>query len=249
MLFVLRLLPSYKKWQQKIVYVLFFLNFAITAVACVTYGVSCIPFKAVYDTSVQGAQCFSKDRLVIVTQINGALAAVIDVCTAMIPQFLIWNVKMHPKTKLTLNIIFGLGLATSAMCIGRAATITKAAMETDSTYLLMTSKWFGMIEEKFGNIFACAPAIRQFWAYRKRVGTTLPTNKRQNPDEDFVKMRRRVNLRDIFWYRSADLSSDGTRVFDAKPAFKRAIEPPPSQTSQDIEAQVWTDQVLSTIYR
>ena len=153
MLFVLRLLPSYKTWQQYLIYVLFFLNFAVTLVGCVTYAVSCVPFKAVYDTSIKGAKCYSKDQLVIVTQLNASrcynpvcessnsnpvilqivLSCVTDLITAMIPQFLIWDVKMKESTKLQLNIIFGLGLLTSAMCIGRAATINKSAMTIDST--------------------------------------------------------------------------------------------------------------------
>ena len=73
------------------------------------------------------------------------------------------------------------------------------------------------MEERFGNIFACAPAIRQFFAYYHRVGTILPTEDRQKPDEDFVKLRRRINFRDIFWFRNADMVNG--RVLEAKVFF------------------------------
>lgn len=69
MLFVLRLLPCYKKWQQRVVNLAFLINFLVTAYTCITFGVSCIPFNANWDT-VPNSKCFSKDFLVITNQVN-----------------------------------------------------------------------------------------------------------------------------------------------------------------------------------
>ena len=69
MLFVLRLLPSYKKWQRRVVYVAFLMNFLVTAYTCITFGISCIPFDANWDT-VPDSKCLSKDVLAITNQIN-----------------------------------------------------------------------------------------------------------------------------------------------------------------------------------
>lgn len=69
MLFVLRLLPSYKKWQQRAVNLAFLINFLITVYACVAFGVSCIPFRANWET-VPNSRCFSKNLLVITNQVN-----------------------------------------------------------------------------------------------------------------------------------------------------------------------------------
>lgn len=99
---------------------------------------------------------------------------------------------------------------------------------------LMTFKWFAMTEERFGNLFACAPAIRQFVAYYQRVGTSLPTYYRQDSNQDFVKMRHRINLRDVFWYRKAETLNG--RVLEARPIFQKAIEPPPMSTSEDLQS-------------
>ena len=70
MLFVLRLLPSYKIWQQRVVALAFLINFLVTAYTCITLGISCIPFKANWD-SVPNPKCFSIDVVVITNQING----------------------------------------------------------------------------------------------------------------------------------------------------------------------------------
>lgn len=107
---------------------------------------------------------------------------------------------MRPRTKRVLNIIFALGILTSATSIGRAATINPGALKVDTTWRLMPSKWFAMFEEKLGIIFACCPAIRQCIGYRRRVGTFKPTKHRQHGEEDFVKMRGRITWRDVLWF-------------------------------------------------
>ena len=148
MLFVLRLLPEFKKWEARSVYVAMIVNLAITLLAGISYGVSCSPFRANWD-SIPGGRCHSKDVTVITTQINGgkldpsagqadidllqALACIIDITTALLPQFLLWNVQMKSQTKHTLNLIFCLGLLTAALSIGRAATSTRINFEHDSS--------------------------------------------------------------------------------------------------------------------
>ncbi|KAI9667146.1 MAG: hypothetical protein M1831_001323 [Alyxoria varia] len=235
LLFVLRLLPAYKVWQHRLVYVTFFLNFAITVVATVSFGIACIPFEGLWKKDLPGAKCYPLELLVLTQRVNGILACVVDIITALIPALLLLNVKMRRKTRWTLNIIFLLGLGTAALSIGRVVTVTRWAIEYDMSFRLIPAKYFANHEEKFGIIIACLPALRQFGAYRVRTGTFMPDrSKRQEPNEDFVKMRRRINLRDIFWYRKA--VSTGGRVMDARPIFqaKTPMGPtPPPKTEQD----------------
>ncbi|KAI9658031.1 MAG: hypothetical protein M1821_002691 [Bathelium mastoideum] len=153
------------------------------------------------------------------------LACLIDITTALIPQFLLWNIKMKRTTKLSLDIIFALGLITAGLSIGRVASMNHGVWETDTGWRAMNSDTFSMVEEKCGIIFASGPAIRQFIAYYRRVGTFAPTKKRQRPEEDFVGFRRRVNLRDIFWYRQAPVTNG--RVLRPQQMF----HPPTSDVS------------------
>ena len=97
---------------------------------------------------------------------------------------------------------------------------------------MVPTYYISMLEVKLGIVLACGPAIRQFWAYRTRTKTSLPSQERQEPNEDFVKMRRRINLRDIFWYRKAQMV--GNRVFDASQIF-RSQSPPPDAEGGDAQ--------------
>ena len=69
MLFVLRLLPSYKKWQRNFVNMAFLLNFLTTAYTCVAYGVSCMPFEANWK-DIPGSWCMSTDVVALTNQLN-----------------------------------------------------------------------------------------------------------------------------------------------------------------------------------
>ena len=69
MLFVLRLLPRTKKLQKDFILVAFFLNFAITLVATVSFGLKCIPFRAIWQ-DVPGAKCLSENVLVATQYTN-----------------------------------------------------------------------------------------------------------------------------------------------------------------------------------
>lgn len=72
MMFVLRLLPAFKKVQKWVVYVALAVNFAITIVVTVSYGLSCMPLRAEWE-NIPGAKCYSKDVLVITSIVNGGM--------------------------------------------------------------------------------------------------------------------------------------------------------------------------------
>ena len=81
-----------------------------------------------------------------------------------------------------------------------------------------------MIEEKCGITFACGPAVRQFFAYRARTGTFLPSRQRAPPNEDFTRMRHRITLRDIVWFRpTAFTNSAVSRDPDVEATAKTSV--------------------------
>ena len=70
MLFTLRLLPITKVAPRRVIYVAFFLNFAITVIATVSYGVRCVPFTAIYDPG-PNARCIPTNVIIATQQVNG----------------------------------------------------------------------------------------------------------------------------------------------------------------------------------
>ena len=126
LLFVLRLLSSYKKWQQNLVYGVFAVNFIVTAYTCVAVGLFCRSFTANW-MIIPNSTCFSIDVIVITNQVNASQS---------LPPIVnkpIWNVQMRASTKRILNVLFGLSLVTVALSIGRAATIIRKTLTEDTT--------------------------------------------------------------------------------------------------------------------
>lgn len=79
------------------------------------------------------------------------LACVIDVITAVIPQVLLWNVQMAKKTKMSLNIIFSLGLITAGLSIGRVATINYGVVSDDTSCgYVLRFQWFSTDMQQTG---------------------------------------------------------------------------------------------------
>ena len=75
-------------------------------------------------------------RIINVQQLTAwlpVLACVIDIITAFIPELLLWKLRIKRKTKFVLNIIFALGIVTSALSIGRAATTNNHIWRGDIT--------------------------------------------------------------------------------------------------------------------
>lgn len=162
LLFVLRLLPVYKRKQKNVVVSTFALNIAVALVGTVSYGLSCIPFRAWYQ-EVPNAKCFSTHNLVIANQVNGGniiqktafvklhltaansdavLSCVVDIVTAIIPQVLMWKVQMKKSTKRGLDVIFSLGLITSCLSIARVATINDKVETEDSTCRFHSDRFY-----------------------------------------------------------------------------------------------------------
>ncbi|KAL9073548.1 MAG: hypothetical protein Q9157_004695 [Trypethelium eluteriae] len=160
----------------------------------------CTPFRASY-AEVPGSHCKSETLLLASQQLNGILACVIDITTALIPAFLLWDLQMKRQTKIILDTVFFLGLFTAGLSVSRAATTNKTTFGPDLPFKQCISGILSCIEVNMGMFFASCPVLRQLIAYVMRHRTILPTRGQNPPNGDFIAMRKRITLRDIFWYR------------------------------------------------
>ena len=80
------------------------------------------------------------------------------------------------------------------------------------------------VEEKLGIFFASCPMIRQFLTHTLRARSLLPSSQNTPSDRDFIAMRKRIKLRDIFWYRQRT-PDDVTPAAGEKPNKPKHISP------------------------
>ena len=65
---------------------------------------------------------------------------------------------------------------------------------------------FSLVEDKLGIFFASCPMLRQLFTYILKYRTMRPTRHQLPPNTDFFAMRKRITLRDLFWYRQPALA-------------------------------------------
>ena len=110
---------------------------------------------------------------------------------------------------------------------------------------MLASSSCSLVETEMGIICACGPALRQFIGYVKRTGTALPSKSRQYPNEDFVKMRRRINLRDLLWYQAPNLIAG--RVLDALPVRTQRTKEDIEETAQRSVLGEWRRKISDIV--
>ena len=150
----------------------------------------------------------------------------------MIPAFLLWQIRIKRTTKIILDVIFLCGLVTAGLSIGRAVTTNIGIWKEDTSWRIQPPNTFSMVEEKAGIVFACCPALRQLVVHVVRTRSIIPRRRQQESEADFIKMRKKVRLRDIFWYRKPHTSQLAT--FTGAPVYppEREID---SRTLQHAE--------------
>lgn len=82
----------------------------------------CFPISLFWELSADPSQprsCIPRDKFVILVALNAIISLISDGIFAVIPIFLIWNLRMDVRTKVSVGFVLGLGLSTSVINITR----------------------------------------------------------------------------------------------------------------------------------
>jgi len=69
----------------------------------------CSPISYFWNPTTSGGSCITPSAIVAATYAHSAVSAAADWTFGILPVFLIWDVKMNPRTKISIAIILGLG--------------------------------------------------------------------------------------------------------------------------------------------
>lgn len=73
----------------------------------VALNLQCIPHSAIWDITITDAQCFDLYPLQVA---SASIQLVSDVAIFLLPQRVIWGLKMNWQKRLGVSVIYGLGL-------------------------------------------------------------------------------------------------------------------------------------------
>ena len=220
-LFLLRI-SKFEKWRKFL--------FGLIAMIIITHTpltilflLQCTPLNKNWDIAVPG-RCFNKHAVEDIIIIQGVISIATDFIGAAFPILLLWNAKLHMRTKIALNLLMGLGVVTGTVCIVRTSYSWEVLSDDETwvgignaltrMYVFITAYVSGLLanalcslEVNFGIIGACAPIMRPLYIYlRTRF---FPPKARESLDSDQTPPSK------LEWYSPPTSTPWYKRIFHA----------------------------------
>ncbi|KAJ0121783.1 hypothetical protein J7T55_008950 [Diaporthe amygdali] len=122
----------------------------------IALNLQCIPHAAIWDLTITDAQCFELYPL----QVSSAsIQLVSDIAIFLLPQRVIWTLKMTWQKRLGVSVVFGLGLLACVSAAFRLATTVAYGEAADAIYALGPLVFWATAEMTCGFFVCCMPCI------------------------------------------------------------------------------------------
>lgn len=150
----------------------------------IALNLQCIPHAAIWDLTITDAQCFELYPL----QVSSAsIQLVSDIAIFLLPQRVIWTLKMTWQKRLGVSVVFGLGLLACVSAAFRLATTVAYGEAADAIYALGPLVFWATAEMTCGFFVCCMPCIPKILrdtgvlknikrAFGMKTNTTKPTS-------------------------------------------------------------------------
>lgn len=121
----------------------------------IALNLQCIPHAAIYDFTVAG-QCFPLYNIQVT---SASIQLFSDVAIFLLPQRVIWELKMSWQKRLGVSIVFGLGLLACISAAFRLAVTVAFGNAADAIFALGPLVFWATAEMTCGFFIICVPSI------------------------------------------------------------------------------------------
>ncbi|KAK7221937.1 hypothetical protein V2G26_009940 [Clonostachys chloroleuca] len=119
-------------------------------------NLQCKPHRAIWDIRVQG-DCFPISTIQIS---SGIIFLISDIVILLLPQHIIWKLKLKTSKKIGVSIVFGLGLLACVCAAVRLSDTMKLVHNTnDAVYFIGVVGFWAFAEMTCGFFICCLPCI------------------------------------------------------------------------------------------
>ncbi|KAH7304018.1 hypothetical protein B0I35DRAFT_484698 [Stachybotrys elegans] len=155
-----------------ICYSLIVLNIAYYSSVIIAGNLACTPYERIWDYSVEGT-CSFDPLIVLVT--TGGINLVSDLCILIMPQGKIWHLNMSLQKKISVSIVFSLGLTCIIAASIRVWAGVNAYVSDDKVYNIADVALWCMVEITMGFVVFCLPMAPKVYYVRRmlRFGTNI----------------------------------------------------------------------------
>ncbi|KAI0421160.1 hypothetical protein F5X98DRAFT_293212 [Xylaria grammica] len=116
----------------------------------------CQPLVYQYNTTIPGGHCINIEAFYYATHV---IIFTLDVVLTLLPTPVLWRLKMGTRKKITVTVMFGLGVLINIINLLRIAWRSKVG-SPDRTYEYALLLLFTVIEIQLGIILACVPMMQ-----------------------------------------------------------------------------------------
>ncbi|PLN82690.1 hypothetical protein BDW42DRAFT_166408 [Aspergillus taichungensis] len=123
----------------------------------VSLNLQCIPHSAIWDLTIQAtSKCFDLYKLQVA---SASIQLISDVAILLLPQQVIWTLKMSWSKRLGVSVIFGLGLLACVSAAFRLSTTITHGRAADAVWTLPPLVFWATAEMTCGFFVVCLPCI------------------------------------------------------------------------------------------
>ncbi|KAF7949388.1 uncharacterized protein EAE97_002897 [Botrytis byssoidea] len=176
---LMRITPSLT--YRKILYAIMAGSVATVLISDVVVIVTCRPMAFTWDKTIPDGKCSSINAILILSYCFSAMNIITDLSTALIPAFIVWNLKLSPRIKVAISILLGMGMFASIATIIRVKYFPNYAKAVDYLYGVAPIVWWSTIEIGLGIIAACLSALRPLLRFALGNGSYGPSDDRPSP--------------------------------------------------------------------
>lgn len=131
------------------------LNLLLSASSTIAFSVVCLPHESVWKPWVHG-KCMNRK---VVAFIPAVFNLVMDLLIMLLPQGIIWRLRMTKSRKIGVSLIFSVGILAVACAAGRIAPTVNIQYKGDGTYTASPVILWLFAESTCAMLVFCMPAI------------------------------------------------------------------------------------------
>jgi len=150
---------SDKKYVRLFLNVMIFLQFAVDIIVCSVEYAQCTPISKVWDSTIPGS-CWPSHIYQDLRFLHGALSGATDILLAGLPIYVIKDLHLNRREKISLCFLMGLGSITGVIAAIKLVCLIIYENSNDSTWTGIRGLIWGGAERNVGIIVACIPFLR-----------------------------------------------------------------------------------------
>ncbi|KAI0025865.1 hypothetical protein F4780DRAFT_233344 [Xylariomycetidae sp. FL0641] len=200
-----------RRLYKHVLYGIMAFSTAAAGVTIVVVLAWCTPIAATWDKRL--GSCGAPSVITDVSYYLSASSILTDWTCAILPAFIVWEVQLHSRVKVSVAIVLGLGIVASTATLVRLKFLLRYNNPDDYLWGIASIATWSIVESGTGIIAGSMPALRPLLRYIPFLGDSLYNSKKNGSKLPSSGDPKRGHQLDVFraYESQLDTKCEGTR--------------------------------------